>query len=96
MAKQSIWAGSLESFHHRLVKPKEESRRTHEPNVFSIASATLLKTDADDTSSRYPGCDGKHQHHLKDCKKIQGFACGHSRELRLFEGLKSLPSLFRQ
>jgi len=71
MAEKSIRASSMDSSHQRPAKLTEEKRRTHKPNVFNITSATLPKTDADDTSPRCPGCNSKHQHRLKDCRKFK-------------------------
>jgi hypothetical protein len=52
MAEKSIQASSVESSYQRPVKPTEEKRRTHKPNVFNITSTTPAKTDAEDKRPR--------------------------------------------
>lgn len=72
MAEQSIRASSMETHHQRQMKPTDEKRRApHKPNVFSTTSESLPNPDNLDATPRCPGCNSKHQHHMKDCRKFK-------------------------
>ncbi|XP_057374666.1 uncharacterized protein LOC130695542 [Daphnia carinata] len=72
MAEQSIRASSIETPHRQHIKPSEEKRRTpHKPNVFTTTSVTPPKPNNDEAASRCPGCNSKHPHRLKDCRKFR-------------------------
>jgi hypothetical protein len=67
MAEKSILATSMESSRQRPVKLTEEKHRRNKPNVFNITSATLSKSDTDETSPICPRCKSNHQQWLKNC-----------------------------
>jgi hypothetical protein len=70
MAERSIQASSIETPQQRSAKPTDEKRRVlHRPNVFNN-TVTHDEPDADDKTTRCPGCNSTHQHHIIDCRKF--------------------------